>query len=459
MFMDFILRTIALERAVADAVGDADQHIAADNHGQEGLPCHLDPVSIVDTDQGAANQCAARPQQVGQAVAQLIGQNHNLLIDPQHFSQRAHDWHHHDGFTGPGDNQEVECGYKQVDQKKGDQCALSVESISHVVNQRVHNLSLLQQNHNGLCHADGQGSNQNLGSTFAVNLAVLVRGDTVNHCKDNRIADIVCSKLTQSEAQLQATVGGPENQHQEQEQADGFSPGEWQAAFGIGVGSGMFCQGLLIFFGHIALIRVFFDAVCITDDADQSDNKENGKHNETISDTGEHRKTDDLLGNTGGEHIDGTTGKSGGGRIHHDAGCGQAVIAHGHHQSGDDREERISAFAQTEYIHTCEIDVENDQCNHAFSVGNLVQFLYTGFQRPGMIQNAQCTGAQKQGAHDGGSAYETCVNGTEEVLKSDWICLFRKLEIIRIDCTGLCYFEGTAGNEFGHQRNQNHNTK
>ena len=117
------------EGTVADGVCNDDEDISRDHHGTNGLDSEAEPLAEVQAAQRAGNHSARRPQGVGQAVAQLVGKNHNLLVDTQHLAQGAEDGHHHDCLAGTGDHEEVQGRDEDVDDEQGDHGALAWRAL------------------------------------------------------------------------------------------------------------------------------------------------------------------------------------------------------------------------------------------------------------------------------------------------------------------------------------------
>ena len=61
--------------------------VATDDSKVRVLVIPTNDLAEVQAAQRAGNHSARRPQGVGQAVAQLVGKNHNLLVDTQHLAQ------------------------------------------------------------------------------------------------------------------------------------------------------------------------------------------------------------------------------------------------------------------------------------------------------------------------------------------------------------------------------------
>ena len=191
-----------------------------------------------------------------------------------------------------------------------------------------------------------------------------------------------------------------------------------------------------IFIADIALFRILCDHPTVEQYADQSDGKENQETDKTVFYTGKDRKSNDVLGNTCGVHVEHATGKSGAGSHHDCCDCRQSVVSDCHNGCGCNTEERIRSFAESQDTHNGKSDVEQD--NYAqlypFVVGaGLKDFRNSCAERTGIFNNSDHSAGNEEGSDNGRAFHKSVIDGSEEIEQRNIIGLFNEIELIRID--------------------------
>lgn len=167
----------SLERTISDSVSDDNQSKGTCNKSQIDLPAEPNSGTIVHAAHGKLNQRTSGPKTIGDSVAVLIGQNQNLLVDIQDFSERVQNRHNNDGLSAAGNDKEIEKCDKYEDDEDRQNRAPVFQKLRHGVHDRIDDTCLIHQDNHGLCQTDRKCCGEHTHSTGAEQLACLTGGN------------------------------------------------------------------------------------------------------------------------------------------------------------------------------------------------------------------------------------------------------------------------------------------
>lgn len=174
---------VSLERTISDSVSDDNQSKGTCNKSQIDLPAEPNPGTIVHTAHGKLNQRTSRPKTIGDSVAVLIGQNQDLLVDVQDFSERVQNRHNNDGLSAAGNDKEIKERHKYEDDEDCQNRASVLQKLRHGVHDRIDDTCLIHQDNHGLCQTDRECCGEHTHGTGAEQLARLT-GCNPKNCSD-----------------------------------------------------------------------------------------------------------------------------------------------------------------------------------------------------------------------------------------------------------------------------------
>ena len=141
---------VSLERTISDSVSDDNQSKGTCNKSQINFPAEPNPGTIVHTAHGELNQRTSRPKTIGNAVAVLIGQNQDLLVDVQNFSERVQNRHDDDGLSAAGNDKEIKERHKYEDDEDCQNRTSVLQKLRHGVHNCIDDACLIHQDNHGL---------------------------------------------------------------------------------------------------------------------------------------------------------------------------------------------------------------------------------------------------------------------------------------------------------------------
>ena len=372
-------------------------------------------MAIVHVAQGQGQQRRGGPEGVGEAVAVLVGQHHNLLVDAQDLAHGLENGHQDHSLAGAGAHEEVEGGDKHIDYQQGNDRALAVQHVGHGVDDGVGDVALGEDHGHGAAQADDHGGSHHAGHALAKLDAGLGDVGAGDNDRQNGYREIDGGDLRQTPLPQQGAHHGDDDGNQEGQDDNDPAGGELQALLELHR-----CGLLLkVILAHHAVLGVLLDLDAVAGQEEQSDHIEDHQTHGAETDTGIHGQTHQSLRHADGVGVDHAAGETDGGGQQDNGGTHHFVIAQCDEQRNNDGIEGVKGVQVTDDPQAGEQGEEQDHHGQALAIGFADQGLDSGRKRTGILDDLDAAADEQHSADDAGTLNHALMDGGEEAQKAN----------------------------------------